>query len=287
MKHWIVGAVIGLISLAAQAVQPYIGAEKVAGGDLGAAMTLVEKKLASGGFSVIGKHTPKGIAAGVVVVTESGLLDAVKGIGGASIVAAPLRVGVKADGKVSYINPEYWLRGFVRKDYSKVEAAGKAAAEKLQKALGTGQPYGGDVPAEQLANYRYMFGMERFDGGSEIKEYTSFDEALKVVQTNSGKGAGQTAKVYELLVPEKKLAVIGFAQNNPETGESVWINKINGVDHIAAMPWEVFIVGKTVYSLHGRFRTALAWPSLTMGQFMGISLHPDHVRKMAEEIAGY
>ena len=53
------------------------------------------------------------------------------------------------------------------------------------------------------------------------------------------------------------------------------------------MPWEVFIVGKTVYSLHGRFRTALAWPSLTMGQFMGISLHPDHVRKMAEEIAGY
>ncbi len=286
MKNWILGAVIGLVSLAANALQPYVGAEKVAGGDLNAAMSAVEKKLAAGGFTVIGKHTPKGVAAGAIVVTDPALLDAAKSIGGLGIVAAPLRVGVKADGTVSYINPEYWLRGFARKDYAKVEAAGKAAADKLQKALGTGQPFGGDLPTDKLADYRYMFGMERFDSSTEIKTYDSFDLALKAVRDNLAKGVAQTAKVYEIVAADKKLAVIGFAQNNAEKGEGWWVNKI-GADHIAAMPWEIIIVDGHVHSLQGRFRTALAWPTLTMGQFMGISMHPEYTRKMAEDIAGY
>jgi hypothetical protein len=283
----ILAATLFFTSFAAYALQPYIGAEKLAAGDLAANMAAVEKKLAAAGFAIIGKHTPKGIAAGSIVVTDSGLTDAVKAVGGAAIAAAPLRVGVKADGTVSYINPEYWLRGFVRKDYAKVEAAGKAAAAKLQGALGAGQPFGGDVPAGDLASYRYMFGMERFDSSSEIRTYDSFDQALKAVRDNLAKGVAQTAKVYEIVVPEKKLAVLGFAQNSAEKGEGWWINKIGGVDHIAAMPWEIIIVDKEVHALQGRFRTAFSWPALTMGQFMGISMHPEHTRKMAEEIAGY
>ena len=270
----------------ALALQPYMSADKAAGSDLSAMLSSVEKKLAAVGFTVIGKHAPKGVSAGTVVVTEPALLEAIKAVGGTAVVAVPLRVGVKADGSVSYINPEYWLRGFVRKDYAKVEAAGKAAAEKLQKALGAGQAFGGDVPADKLADYRYMFGMERFENRSEIKEYKSFDEALAAVRENLGKHVQQTSKVYEIVFPDKKLAVIGFAQNSPDKGEAWWVNKIGGVDHIAALPWEVFIVNGQIYGLHGRFRTALAWPALTMGQFMGIGQHPDAVFLMLEEIAG-
>ena len=272
---------------AVHALQPYLSAEKVAATDLPGAMAAVEKKLSAAGFTVIGRHLPKGLAAGTVVVTEAGLLEAVKQVGGAAVTAAPLRVGVKADGTVSYINLEYWLHGFVRKDYPKVEAAANATAAKLQATLGSGQGFGGDVPADKLADYRYMFGMERFDSSSEIKSYDTFDAALKAVRDNLGRGVAQTTKVYEIVLPEKKLAVIGFAQNNLEKGEGWWINKIGGLDHIAAMPWEVFIVDKQVHALQGRFRTAFAWPSLTMGQFMGISMHPEYTRKMAEEIAGY
>ena len=283
-------AVLATIALcwaqATFALQPYLGADKVVGGDLNGALSAVEKKLAAGGFTVIGKHTPKGVAAGTVVATESGLLEAAKSVGGPAAAAAVLRVGVKADGTVSYINPEYWLRGFVRKDYAKVEAAGKAAAEKLQKALGAGQAFGGDVPAEKLADYRYMFGMERFDSASEIREYDSFDQAVKAVRDNLAKGVSETAKVYELVMADKKIAVIGFAQNSADKGEGWWVNKI-GVDHIAAMPWEIIILDKRVLALQGRFRTAFAWPALTMGQFMGISMHPEYTRKMAEDIAGF
>lgn len=286
-KKTLVALALTACTLAAQAAQPYISAEKVTASELAGAMAAVEKKLTAGGFNLIGKHSPKGLPAGTLVVTDAALLEALRQVGGTAIAAAPLRIGVKADGSVSYINPEYWLRGFVRNDYPKVEAAAKAVAAKLQKTLGAGQPFGGDIADDKLADYRYMFGMERFDSSNEIKSYDSFEAALKVVRDNLGKGVAQTAKVYELVIPDKKLAVIGFAQNSPDKGEGWWINKIGGIDHIAAMPWEVFIVDKQIYSLQGRYRTAFAWPELKMGQFMGISMHPEYTRKMAEDIAGF
>lgn len=286
LKKLIATLAMSLASFAACALQPYIGAEKVAAGDLNAAMMAVEKKLSGAGFTVVGKHMPKGIAAGTIIVTDATLTDAAKAAGGTNIVVAPVRVGVKADGTVSYLNMEYWLRAMARADYGKVEAAGKSVAAKLQKALGAGQPFGGDVPADALAEYRYMFGMERFNNRSEIKEFKNFDEALKTVRDNLAKGVQQTSKVYEVVAADKQVAVIGFAQNSAEKGEAWWVNKIEGVDHVAALPWEVFIVGGQVYGLHGRFRTALAWPSLKMGQFMGIGQHPDYVLQMVEDIAG-
>ena len=52
------------------------------------------------------------------------------------IAGAGVRVGVKGDGTVSYMNPEYWYRAYFRKDFSsKAEPAAKALQGKLQKAL--------------------------------------------------------------------------------------------------------------------------------------------------------
>ena len=72
---------------------------------------------------------------------------------------------------------------------------------------------------------------------------------------------------------------------DPEYGEGWWVNKI-GPDHIAALPWEVYVVDGKVMALYGRFRTALAWPDLGMGQFMTIRNHPDATMKMLKAVAG-
>lgn len=87
------------------------------------------------------------------------------------------------------------------------------------------------------------------------------------------------------MLADKKLAVFGVSLSDAEYGEGWWANKI-GADHIAALPWEVFIVGGKVMGLYGRFRTALAWPELGMGQFMGISSHPDTTLEMLQRVAG-
>lgn len=286
MKRTILGVALAFATFAAQALQPYVTGTKVAGGDLKAAITAVEQKLSAAGFTVIGVHASKGLPKqATVVVTEAGLTDALKGIGGSAVVGMPIRVGVKADGTVSYLNMEYWQRAFLRKDYGKAEAAVKATAGKLEQTLGTGPAFGGDVKAEDLPRYQYMFGMERFDDKSELVEYKTFEEAVKTVQDNLAKGVKGTGKVYELVLADKKIAVFGVAMNDAENGEGWWVNKI-GADHVAALPWEVFVVNGKVMGLFGRYRTALAWPSLGMGQFMTIANHPDTTKAMLEDVAG-
>jgi hypothetical protein len=286
MKKAIAGFALAFAAFAAHALQPYVTGTKLTCADLKACTTAAEQKLTAAGFTAIGVHAAKGLPKqATVVVTDAGLTEALKGIGGTAVVGMPIRVGVKADGTVSYLNLEYWQRAFLRKDYGKVEAAVKVTAGKLEQALGTGPAFGGDVPAEDLPKYRYMFGMERFDDKADLAEYKSFEEALKAVQDNLAKGVKGTSKVYELVLADKKIAVIGVALNDAEYGEGWWANKI-GADHVAALPWEVFVVNGKVMGLYGRYRTALAWPSLGMGQFMTIANHPDTTKAMLDAVAG-
>ena len=269
------------------ALSPYIQANKVPGTDLKMVMVAVEAKLQSVGFSVVGRHTPGGVPGyGVVVVTDKGLLEAIRNMGGMAIIGAGIRVGVKSDGTVSYMNPEYWYRAYYRRDYSKAESAIKAVQEKLAKALGAGKHFGGEVDVSDLPSYRYMIGMERFDSDKgELKTHASFDVAVKTVQDNLAKGVAHSAKVYEVIMADRKIAVFGVAMNDAKRGESWWVKKI-GPEHIAALPWEIVVVNGKVSALYGRYRTALGWPSLGMGTFMGISDHPDTTAEMLTAVAG-
>jgi hypothetical protein len=96
---------------------------------------------------------------------------------------------------------------------------------------------------------------------------------------------GTTSRVYEVLMPEKKMAVFGVAMNSQSEGENWWVNKI-GADHMAGLPYELFIVDNKVYATYARYRIALAWPALGMGQFMGIINAPEAIRNTLTHVAG-
>jgi hypothetical protein len=269
------------------ALAPYVQATKLAPADLSVQLSLVEKKLTAEGFAVVGRHTPVGMPGRAsLVVTDPGVLDAIRTIGGSAIVASGIRVAVQADGSVSYINPDYWYRAYLRGQFKTAQVAVGSVKQRLAKALGAGADFGGDVPEADLSSYRYMLGMERFDSSnSELKQYASFDEALKAVQDNLAKGVGSTSRVYELVLADNKQAVFGVAMNNPGDGEGWWVNKI-GPEHMAGLPYELFIVDNKVFALYARYRIALAWPALGMGQFMGIINAPDAIRKTLARVAG-
>lgn len=272
----------------AWALAPFIKAESVQAGDLPGVMSQVEKKLHAEGFTPIGRYQPRGLAPyGVVVVTYKPVLDAIRSIGGSAITAAAIRVGVKDDGSVSYMNPEYWYRAYLRKQYGEAEEAVKSASAALQKALGAGKSFGGDEKPAELANYHYMMGMERFDSDkNELNSFDSFDSAVKTVRENLAKGVHKTSKVYEVVMPDKKLAVFGVAMNDPRTGDASWVKKIGGSDAIAALPYELYIVGNKANALYGRFRIAIAYPTLGMGTFMGIVSTPDNIAETLGAVAG-
>jgi hypothetical protein len=287
MKRFL--AVLALLFWAplALALSPYYYGDKVQAGDVSSVLAQVEAKLAKAGFQVVGKHLPPGLPGyGVVVVTDEGLLNIVRKLGGANIVGAPIRVGVKADGTVSYMNLDYWERAFFRKQYSYGQRAVRAAQAKLTKALGAGKPFGGTVDKIDLADYQYMFGMEGFDSDKNVvMEHLSFDDAVKTIQDNLARGLGKTTKVYEIIMPDKKLAVFGVALNDAKEGEGWWVKSV-GTENIAALPYEIYVVNNKAGHLFARFRIALGWPNVGMGQFMRIVEAPGVIRDTLTVVAG-
>jgi hypothetical protein len=288
MMRWISAWALLVFSASSWAISPYIQGDSVAGGTAQTVATAVETKLKNGGFKVVGKYFPKTLSGyGVVIATDEAMLDEVGSVGGNAVLGAAIRVGVKADGSVAYTNPDYWYRAYFRKAFDKKEGAVKTLQGRLQEALGAGKGQGGDESAGSLTNYRYMIGMERLDSSkNNLTEYGSFAEALKTVRDNLAKGAGKTAKVYEIVLSDRKLAVFGVAMNNGEHSDGDWIKKIDMQNNIAGLPYEIYIVDKEVGSPHGRFRIALAFPDVGMGQFMRISSLPNVIMETMGEVAG-
>lgn len=286
MRNFFVALVLFTLSSISWALPPFYYGVKVQPGDAQAVISRVEAKLIASGLQVVGKYAPQGMSGGVIVVTDTSLLEVIRKMGGASIVGAPIRVGVKADGTVSYQNLEYWLRAYLRKQYPLAEKSVKAAQAKLSKALGAGKGFGGDVERKDLGDYQYMFGMEGFESDKNLlMEHLAFEDAVKAIQDNLSKGAGKTAKVYEIIMPDRKMAVFGVALNDPKEGEGWWVKTI-GDGNLPALPYEIYVVNNRANHLFARFRIALGWPEVGMGNFMRIVEAPGIIRDTLTIVAG-
>ena len=288
IQRWIAACFLLAFSASTWAISPYIQGDTVAGGSVQAVATAAEAKLKKDGFNVVGKYFPKGLAGhGVVIATDDAMLSEVGSVGGHAILGAAIRVGVKADGSVAYTNPDYWYRAYFRRSFDKKEGAVKALQARLQDALGAGKGLGGDESAGSLVNYRYMIGMERLDSSkNKLAEYGSFAEALKTVRDNLSKGTGKTTKIYEVVLADRKLAVFGVSMNEGEFGDGEWLKKIGMQDYAAGLPYEIYVVDNEVLSPHGRFRIALSFPDVGMGQFMRISSLPTAIMDTMSSVAG-
>ncbi|NTV96077.1 MAG: hypothetical protein HGA75_11790 [Thiobacillus sp.] len=287
MHKWLSVLALMIFSPLVWAVSPYVQGDKVAAGDIQAVMGETENKLTKAGFNVIGKYAPVGLPGyGVVVVTDNAMLGTIKSLGGANIVGAAIRIGVKADGSVSYMNPDYWYRAYFRTGFKVAERTVKALQAKLAKALGARGTFGGDVAKTDLSEYQYMFGMESFESDKNLLiEHLTFEDAIKAIQDNLARGTGKTSKVYEVIMPDKKVAVFGVAMNDAKEGEGWWVKAV-GADNIAALPYEIYVVGPKVDHLFARYRIALGWPAVGMGQFMRIVEAPYIIQDTLAQAAG-
>ena len=236
------------------AVAPYISADSVTGGDVSQVLAAVQKKTEAAGFITLGKYRIQGLPKyAVLVVSDKGILDAIRRIGGSNIVGAGIRIGVKADGTVSYMNPDYWYRAFFRDKFPLEQPVVKAVQAKLKQALGDGAGFGGDERAAYLPEYRYMPGMERFDSDkNELNTLPDFNAAVTTVRDNLAQRVGHTAEVYDVVMPDKKIAVFGVAMNDDKMGDGRWVYTVGGTDYIAVLPYEIYIVGNKGYSLYAR-----------------------------------
>ena len=123
--------------------------------------------------------------------------------------------------------------------------------------------------------------MPYFSDPVTLNEFSSFEEGLKVIESNLKAKKGQTAQVYKIVYKNEKVAVFGIGLQSKTDGEAVFL-PIIGEENIAAMPYEIILQGKKATMLHGKYRLALSWPELTMGTFMKIMSTPGDIEDTLE-----
>lgn len=240
-------------------------------------------------FTVLGMYNPSNKSTlKVIAFTRTDLKETVVKITDRGALAAAFKVGlIQKDGKVviSYTNPDYILRAYLGDNYITFKSTFEKFSADLKttfSTLGTSfTPFGGTIKADKLGKYHYKIMMPYFSDPVELNEYASFEEGLKIIEANLKAKKGQTVEVYKIVYPNEKIAVFGVGLQSKEDGESVFLPKI-GEDHLAALPYEIILQGKTATMLHGKYRIALHWPELTMGTFMKIMSTPGDIEDTLE-----
>jgi len=251
----------------------------------------VNDALESKNFEVLGAYHPgNNEKLYVVAYSRDDLQKICLKVEDRGALASVLKIGFMVkDGKtdVSMLNPQFIFHAYLMDDADKYSTQLKSISDDAKAALAlVGKdfsPFGGGIEADDLKDYHYMMMMPYFTDPVELNEFDSFAQGLATIRKNLTAKKGNTVKVYELVFESEKIAVFGVGLLDPEDGEASFL-PIIGEDHVAAMPYEIILQGNEATMLHGKYRFALHWPTLSMSQFMKISSTPGDVEDMLEAL---
>ena len=293
MKNIIIGiiAVLGFsFSTLGQELAPYIKIVET-NESMQQSSEKIINALNENSFQVLGSYHPANRSSfKVIAFTRNDIKNAVVKVADRGALAAAFKVGlVQKEGKVtiSYTNPDYILRAYLRDNYKSYKSTFEKFSADLKTTFSTiGSdfvPFGGTVEADKLKKYHYKIMMPYFTDPVTLNEFASFEEGLKTIEDNLKAKKGNTVQVYKLVYQNKKIAVFGVGLKSKEDGESHFL-PIIGTDHAAALPYEIILQGNKATMLHGKYRIALHWPELTMGTFMKIMSTPGDIEDTLEEL---
>lgn len=256
-----------------------------------AGVTKIKSALESANFTVLGDYAPEGNSKlHVVAFTRDDLQKICLTKKDRGAMASILKIGfVEKEGSttISMLNPMYLFYAYLGDDIEGHEKNLSKIAEDIKTAMGKFgnkiSPFGGNEETDDLKDYHFMAFMPRFDDPVELNEFDSFKDGLQVIRKNLAAGKGNTVKVYELIIPENEIAIFGVGLLDKEDGEALFL-PIIGEDNIAAMPYEIILQGDEATMLHGKYRFAVHWPQLTMGEFMKIMSTPGDVEETLEAL---
>lgn len=227
----------------------------------------VKKQLTHAGFKIVGIYEPHSTVNIIIVTSKTLLRTASKTEFGG--FGAGIRISVtqaKNGIQVAHVNPTYMAVAYNMKSYL------SSTRQKLAKTLGYVKDFGGEgVPLDELGEYHYGFGLERFHGFMDLAEYKSHKAALEFVERGFLRSLKDMEKVYRIDIPGKEQSVFGISLKNSVEDEK-FLNDKYLMDIIddkelrrsAHLPYELMVVGKRVIIMHPHFRIAVNFPDLHM-----------------------
>jgi hypothetical protein len=286
----IITLILFTTNILAQKIPAYYKVGTVSG-SISQVNTKVLNALKAKNFKVFGSYNPAGNSGYKVIAFTRNDIYGITLIGkDQRVLASMMKVGLyktSAGVEVSLLNPEYIFNAYLRDKTTAYEAKLQKITQDIKdalKAVGTDfTPFGGELTKKELRKYHYMMAMPYFDDPVELKTFPSFAEGAKKIEANLAAKKGKTVKVYRLKFEKSKIAIYGVGLLDKEKGEAEFLPKI-GTKHIAAMPYEILLLNNKAIMLHGKYRLALHWPELTMGQFMKISSTPSDIEDMLKAL---
>lgn len=258
---------VGFIHAEGKLLKPFVLAATQKG-DMTQIASEVKQKLTAAGFEIVGEYSPyKG--ANIIVITNDTLKKnaamSERGTYGAAQRVSITQVNDEI--QTSFTNPAYMAHAYrMKQDLTGVR-------ETLSKALGDQGEYGPDegLSGEDLREYHYKIFMPYFDDRLELASFSSYQEALKNVETALAASKGGVKKVYRIDLPGKEETVFGVNMLGPDSSsecsgdkyimDSIDYKKVRSTGHL---PYEMVVSGKNVYALYAEFRIAISFPDLSM-----------------------
>ena len=273
-----------------QKLSPYFDISATLSGSEKEIIPLITDKLIQKKFNILGTYSPmQDSQLTVIVFSRPDIIETLTPLGNRSLLAAALKIGIQFQGgkaRVSMLNPQYIYNAYLGDKYDKVSSTLSGVTTDLKSLfIGEWKTFGGEVEQNKLRTYYYMFpaATQTFNKPIEYKKFESFEKGLEKIKKNLAEQKNGLKEVYSIEVNSKKIAVFGVGLLNKEKGESSFLKTI-GVDHLAALPYEIILVDNQASILHGKYRIAAFWPSLSMGQFMKISFTPGHIESLMESL---
>lgn len=170
------------------------------------------------------------------------------------------------DKELVLTNPQYFLHAFMQDDFQ-VEGA-KKVNNKLVSAFGTLKNSEDALDDDEIAEYHFMMAMPYYEDmiavakGDNLKEKLEKNATKNIVFTLE---AGE-ATLYGVAMPTEK-------------GEKYYVSEIKGEKQSAFLPYMVVVEGNTAKILHPKYYLAIAFPNLSMGEFMAISGTPGDIEE--------
>jgi len=281
---------VGINSAKAQDISPFIKVGDV-NTNMDQTVTKVKSALTDKGFDIIGEYNVENNKnLKVIVYSRKDLQTTVLKVKDRGALAAALKVGLKVSGSnttISYLNPAYLFNAYLGDNFTKHQAALQKVSNDVKSALSVlgndNKGFGGALSAKELRKYHYKMMMPYFSDPVKLKEFSSFEHGINTIEKNLAAKKGNTKLVYKLKFSGDQIAVYGVGLLDAATGEGKFLPIIDD-SHLAAMPYEIILQGKTATILHGRYRLALHWPELTMGTFMKIMSTPGEIEDTLEAL---
>ncbi|MBA1432429.1 MAG: hypothetical protein FAF04_02270 [Epsilonproteobacteria bacterium] len=172
----------------------------------------------------------------------------------------------KADKQLVLTNPEYFLHAFLQDDYKAEDAKNLNAT--LANAFGKLEASKDALDDDDIEGYHFMMGMPYYEDMIEVAEGKDLAAKLE-------KNAAENI-VFKMQVGDAMLYGVAMPT---EKGEKYYLAEIKGEKNAAFLPYMVMIEGDEAKILHPKYYLAIAYPQLSMGEFMSISGTPGDIEE--------